>query len=1205
MIKKLKNTLQGFSKKKVLISTIAVGALVAGLAFAAINPQALQTVSTQMQELFGVSDQTIDRQAYSTTEQGIAHLLDSGMEIQDIAVGDRHSLALTSDGALWAWGDNINGQLGLGDLMERHVPIQIQHSGIPAVWRSVYSGALFSGAIAEDGTLWMWGNNAGTNNNGPLGLGHSGGNVTVPTQVYHPALGIPVYWEQLALGQGNAFGIAEDGTLWSWGAGGQVAGLTANGVVHNANVPREITAQWDPHPDPDWPDVPSQWKYIATNQSHALGIDYADRIWAWGSPADGRLGFGPVNLNTGRPRLLANYPTGTPTLGVGTPHPGVPTAWRSVSAGASHTMAIAVDGTLWAWGNNNQGRLGINANVANMRAPVQVQGPGVPNIWKEANANWLSSSAIAGDDSLWVWGHGGGGRLGFGDDVSNRSFPVLLEGPGVPATWKTTNTGTWTSNAHTLAVAEDGSLWTWGGNNRGRLGKGASSGADTHVASAGDTFRGLYLDGVAAEETEHALANEGSDNWVPWRVAGHPVLSQGSAPWLNGTPLGRSNWTPLHNATVPNRGATGVVIADDTYMHIFFDRLMDDFDFETSSGTIEISQNSASRTATASGFTDAFSGRAMHSYAWNFVTATDRGLVADMAYGQMTSTQTDFDAWYAEYGIEHPAGPFNHPNRGIQSIFSVPLIPYDEMTARIIKVLQMPAGTSVPSEQNRTFQFTAAARQVQLDDNPGNLSMPVANVPTLGPLPAITLSPTSFQSSSGVATMTGTLDLLALIEDLDFSAGEGSYVWLIEEVEGSSNTSPPSHMRYDPARFELRVFVDAEGDIASVEVFATGPAPEFAAQGEVDDIRFTNTYTTERDVPGTDALFRKALRMPEGTTVPAASFEFEFTPVQVSISTDPLVDSRPVAQVPVITPNPTLFIDAASAATTSTVTTATGTLDLRALIAGLNYPDAGIYVWNVREVAGSSSTASPSYMIYSEQLFQVRALVGADGTVMRIDIFELSYAEGVYTLGSKIPYLEFINTYYRNAPLEVTKTIPATGDNALANLSTLFGFTLTLTEHDLASLPTTITAVIYNDIGPVADRLITVTSTGTGATITFSLMHGERLVMPSLPAGTTFNVVEAGHPDFAPSVSVIIGVPPAAHVGSAARGSDLSTGNHMMIDTGRNAADFENNYRDLIVAGLVGGNFPLIGVFLVAIAAVTLLTLRERRKVERVPLIEN
>jgi alpha-tubulin suppressor-like RCC1 family protein len=82
-----------------------------------------------------------------------------------VAAGGSHTVAIKSDGTLWAWGANGNGQLGLGDITHRYSPVQV---GSDATWTDVSAGDYHTLAIKSDGTLWAWGHNT----NGQLGLGY-------------------------------------------------------------------------------------------------------------------------------------------------------------------------------------------------------------------------------------------------------------------------------------------------------------------------------------------------------------------------------------------------------------------------------------------------------------------------------------------------------------------------------------------------------------------------------------------------------------------------------------------------------------------------------------------------------------------------------------------------------------------------------------------------------------------------------------------------------------------------------------------------------------------------------------------------------------------------------------------------------------------------------------------------------------------------
>jgi alpha-tubulin suppressor-like RCC1 family protein len=138
------------------------------------------------------------------------------------------------------------------------------------------------------------------------------------------------------------------------------------------------------------------------------------------------------------------------------------TNWKQVACSSYSSAAIKTDGTLWTWGENNVGQLGLG-NTTNRSSPVQV---GNLSNWKElANQiNAAGMAAIKTDGTLWAWGANGNGRLGLGD-TTNRSSPVQV---GALTNWKEVTAG----GASTLAIKTDGTLWSWGFNTNGELGLG-------------------------------------------------------------------------------------------------------------------------------------------------------------------------------------------------------------------------------------------------------------------------------------------------------------------------------------------------------------------------------------------------------------------------------------------------------------------------------------------------------------------------------------------------------------------------------------------------------------------------------------------------------------------------------------------------------------------------------------------------------------
>lgn len=134
--------------------------------------------------------------------------------------------------------------------------------------------------------------------------------------------------------------------------------------------------------------------------------------------------------------------------------------WEKISIGGNHSLAINIDGTLWAWGRNNFGQLGDGSYV-DKNYPVQI---GFENGWKEIAAGNNFSIAIKKDGSLWAWGANNYGQLGDGTNI-DKNFPIQI---GNELNWNKLSSGDY----HTLAIKLDGTLWAWGDNNYGQLGDG-------------------------------------------------------------------------------------------------------------------------------------------------------------------------------------------------------------------------------------------------------------------------------------------------------------------------------------------------------------------------------------------------------------------------------------------------------------------------------------------------------------------------------------------------------------------------------------------------------------------------------------------------------------------------------------------------------------------------------------------------------------
>lgn len=144
--------------------------------------------------------------------------------------------------------------------------------------------------------------------------------------------------------------------------------------------------------------------------------------------------------------------------------------WQSISAGYNHSLAVKDDGTLWAWGDNGTGKLGDNTTV-DKNIPTQI---GTDTNWLKVCANFGSSYAIKADGTLWAWGVNSQGQLGLGTSSFSIHVPTQV---GNDTDWQNISS----TDQHCIALKTNGTLWSWGYNNRGQLGDNTTVNKNTPI----------------------------------------------------------------------------------------------------------------------------------------------------------------------------------------------------------------------------------------------------------------------------------------------------------------------------------------------------------------------------------------------------------------------------------------------------------------------------------------------------------------------------------------------------------------------------------------------------------------------------------------------------------------------------------------------------------------------------------------------------
>ncbi len=339
------------------------------------------------------------------------------VRIAQISTGVEHTLAIDTDGKLWAWGNNTNGQVAYSVYENYYAtPVQLE---MTKNFTAISAGYKHSLAIDESGTLFQWGYHC---------VGDAGDESW--EDVYElEALAPEIEFAKISAGSYFNLAIDINGNLYAWGDNSYGQLGVGNGIAARS-VPTRIL-------------IGTKFIEISAGSYHSMAIDENGGLWVWGMNTDGQLGDGNNN-DVFVPLKLSS-----------------PNLFIKVAAGLNHSLALDNTGAVYASGSNLYGQLGIEGiGSSNVLLPLDEVGPAIS--FSNVFGGWNNSFAVSTTGEMFAWGVNSFGQLGC-NDQENKSLPVpiLTDIPSVMLSSK---------SYHALSIDTDGYLYAWGLNDNSQLG---------------------------------------------------------------------------------------------------------------------------------------------------------------------------------------------------------------------------------------------------------------------------------------------------------------------------------------------------------------------------------------------------------------------------------------------------------------------------------------------------------------------------------------------------------------------------------------------------------------------------------------------------------------------------------------------------------------------------------------------------------------
>ena len=270
------------------------------------------------------------------------------MSAKQVLAGMSNTCAVASDDKAYCWGNNNSGALGNNSTTNFSIPVAVNTEGVLAgkIIKSISDSNIHTCAIASDDKAYCW----GAGSSGQLGSGTTSMN-KVPAAVNTTGVLAGKTIKQISAGSMHTCAIASDDKAYCWGAGS--SGQLGSGTTSMNKVPAAVNTTGVL--------AGKTIKQISAGSMHTCAIASDDKAYCWGAGSSGQLGSGTTSMN--------KVPAAVNTTGV-----LAGKTIKQISAGTSHTCAIASDDKAYCWGDGYPGQLG-NGSTVNSSVPVHVSAP--------------------------------------------------------------------------------------------------------------------------------------------------------------------------------------------------------------------------------------------------------------------------------------------------------------------------------------------------------------------------------------------------------------------------------------------------------------------------------------------------------------------------------------------------------------------------------------------------------------------------------------------------------------------------------------------------------------------------------------------------------------------------------------------------------------------------------------------------------------